>query len=159
KDGMFLTTNSVGNVISGNYIGVDSTGTNALANVFNGVTLNNASQNTVGGASAAARNVISGNLSFGVQISSGATGNQIQGNYIGTKADGSSALGNTGAGIGLSDAPGNLIGGNVISGNSAMGMYLFGSGVSGNQIVGNIIGADKTGTAPLGNTRSGIDIE
>jgi len=221
KDGVFMTTNSVGNVISGNYIGIDSTGTNALPNFFNGVTINNASQNTIGGVSAAARNVISGNLSFGIQISSGATGNQIQGNYIGTdstgqkaianhfsgieiesasnaiggalgglgnlisgnsqdgvmvvgpnannnsiqgnfvgtKADGSSALGNTGAGIGLSDAPGNLIGGNVISGNSAMGMYLFGTGVSGNQIVGNFIGTDKTGAAPLGNSRSGISVE
>jgi hypothetical protein len=63
-------------------------------------------------APAGAGNVISGNLSVGVQfLGPGATGNRVQGNLIGTDATGTAAVGNVLDGVFLDDAPGNLIGG------------------------------------------------
>ena len=78
-----------------NYIGLDVTGTRSLTS-GTGVVLGVAGSgigNTIGGTTAAARNVISGNPTNGVQISgSGTTGNKVQGNYIGPKADGTGGL-------------------------------------------------------------------
>ena len=65
------------NVVEGNYIGTDVTGTVALANALAGVAITAstipASNNTIGGTTPAARNVISGNSQsngsgVGVQI-------------------------------------------------------------------------------------------
>src|SRR5439155_15078305 len=57
------------NVIAGNYIGTDITGTNELGNKSHGIQFtNSATNNTVGGTPAAARNVISGNTLDGVNI-------------------------------------------------------------------------------------------
>ncbi len=103
-------------------------------------------------------NVISGNKTNGIfLIGSGATANLVRGNSIGTKAGGAAALGNTHAGIGISSAPGNMIGGppagagNVVSGNGMWGIYLMGAGASGNVVQGNKVGTDATGNAGLGN--------
>jgi hypothetical protein len=64
------------NVVEGNYIGTNAAGTAALANTYAGVALaNGASNNTVGGTAAAARNIISGNAVHGVAIINGPTGN------------------------------------------------------------------------------------
>src|SRR5262249_46653467 len=117
------------NVVAGNYIGTDASGTAKLGNATAGVTIElGASGNTVGGTSSAARNVISGNAARGVDIEgSGTTGNVVQGNLIGLAADGKS-LGNGTTGLQIIDAPGNTIGGtaagagNVISGNSGSGL-------------------------------------
>src|SRR5262249_20435311 len=74
------------NVVVGNYIGTDVHGTAALGNAINGVLIQDAASNTVGGSTAAARNLISGNGTSinggnGVQISgSGASGNVVTGN-------------------------------------------------------------------------------
>jgi len=51
--------------------------------------------------------------------------------------------------------PGNLISGN---GNATVGVWLGGSSAQANVIQGNIIGADITGTQPLGNL-NGIQID
>ena len=149
---------SAGNVIEGNYIGTDATGTAKLANNF-GIEIYSAN-NRIGGTTAASRNVISGN-STGLWVSTGANNNQILGNYIGTTASGNAALGNSDTGIQvLSTATGNIIGGttaaarNIISGNGYAGVLLF---ASGNQIQGNYIGTDTTGVTALGNGR-GIQI-
>jgi hypothetical protein len=51
------------------------------------------SNNTIGGATAAARNVVSGNASNNVFLNDPTiTGNKIQGNYIGTNAAGTAAI-------------------------------------------------------------------
>ena len=58
----FLENPEPGNVIQGNLIGVDPTGTKALGNAVFGIELSQSSPaNTIGGVSPAARNVISGN--------------------------------------------------------------------------------------------------
>ncbi len=72
-----------GNVILGNYIGTDLTGTLALGNSSDGILINNASNNTIGGTAAGAGNVIAHNAAVGVNLlGSGGTGNRIQGNSI-----------------------------------------------------------------------------
>jgi CSLREA domain-containing protein len=112
------------NKVTGNFIGTDATGTQDLSNSENGVFINAGENNTVGGPTSGERNVISGNGFHGVQIyGSEATGNRVQGNFIGTDRDGAALLGNRGEGVWILRASNNTIGGtvagarNVISGN------------------------------------------
>lgn len=159
---------SGGNVIQGNYIGTDVTGTVALGNGdFDGLLLVTPN-NTIGGTTSAARNVISGNKGQGIRIQGNeATGNIVQGNFIGVDSTGTMALGNgtecchSGIVIHLG-ASNNLIGGNVsgagnvISSNTADGITILDSGTTGNIVAGNFIGTDITGTKDLGNAFEGV---
>src|SRR5262249_4727853 len=79
---------SSGNVIEGNYVGTDITGSFQLLHQMNGVWLHaGAHDNTIGGTAAGARNVIGGASSAGINLSDAATtGNSIQGNYVGIRA-------------------------------------------------------------------------
>ncbi|HVK09195.1 MAG TPA: LamG domain-containing protein, partial [Gemmataceae bacterium] len=77
---------ATGNVVAGNYLGTDAAGTAAAGNGAHGVLVTDgASNNTVGGAAAADRNVISGNAGDGVRVT-GSAGNTVSGNYIGANA-------------------------------------------------------------------------
>ncbi len=174
RDGL-IVGGVTGNQIQGNFIGVTATGTAALPNQ-DGVDINEASNNTVGGTTAGARNVISGNRTGGVLIlHSTAAGNQVRGNFIGADVTGATALSNNGGNVFINGAPGNSVGGttaaarNVISG-SAYGVLIGGqvalnfqpgSGpITGtdNQVQGNYIGTDATGAAALGNQSEGVVI-
>ncbi|MBX3400671.1 MAG: right-handed parallel beta-helix repeat-containing protein [Gemmataceae bacterium] len=158
--------NAAGVVVAGNFIGTDAAGSTAIGNAQNGLTLSNGATNaTIGGSTALARNVISGNIQTGITLNdSGTTGNKIQGNYIGTNAVGTGALGND-RGILLDvGTAGNIVGtdgdgtndateGNLISGNSgAFGYGVHISQSDGNTVAGNIIGLKAGGAAALGNT-------
>ncbi len=154
-----------GNVVQGNFIGTDVSGTALLANDGKGVAIfTGAANNLIGGTSSQARNIISGNSDTGVVIyGEGVSNNTVQGNYIGTDVSGTLALGNTGYGIFIgSVATDNTIGGltagarNLISGNSEHGIGIFDNGTTGNTVQGNYIGTDVSGALPLGNSRSGI---
>ena len=94
-DGILIDT-ADGNTLEANYLGVDATGSAAFANGA-GIEIRS-NNNTVGGSSVGQGNLISGNLGYGVGLNSGASGNVIQGNLIGTKVDGLSALANGTAG-------------------------------------------------------------
>jgi titin len=162
--GVYITTNSVGNLVQGSFIGVDVTGANALGNAINGISIDSAGSNTVGGTTSGARNVISGNTSYGIEIySTGASGNSIQGNYIGPAVTGQSALGNQLCGVHI-QSPGNIVGGapggagNLISGNGQDGIFLDGSTAANNLVQGNFIGTAAGGTSSLGNGRAGVGI-
>jgi titin len=165
--GVFLVGsggNVTGNVIQGNYIGLDSTGNNRLPNVGAGLGISDAATNQIGGTSTGAGNVISANSYYGIFLTvSTSTGNQIQGNFIGTDATGTQPRGNAWSGILLQDASTNLIGGcttgagNLISANSSRGIYLYNS--MGNLIQGNFVGTDISGTNNLGNTYHGIECD
>jgi parallel beta-helix repeat protein len=153
-----------GNIIEGNYIGTDVTGTVDRGNFDDGIRIWNAPGNTVGGTTAEARNVVSGNNDMGVEIIlSGATGNKVQGNYIGTDVTGTADLGNSTHGVFI-NASSNTIGGsssgtgNVISGNGGAGITIHDIGATENQILGNYIGTDVNGTTPLGNGDHGVII-
>lgn len=151
------------NLLEGNLIGTDPSGTNGLANLRGGVVVLNSPNNTIGGVGTGARNVISGNQGTGVYVSGpGATGNVLMGNFIGADASGTRMLRERQiSGVFFSQASGNTIGGatpgagNVISGNgTGIGIQLATPG--GNLIQGNFIGTDASGTLALGNLSSGI---
>jgi hypothetical protein len=65
-----IQINSTNNLIVGNWIGVDSAGTADLGNAVDGITIS-ANNNTIGSASAADRNLISGNNDEGVDVDPG----------------------------------------------------------------------------------------
>lgn len=158
------------NVIEGNFIGTDPTGTIVMGNTYGIDIETDGSDNHIGGTSPAARNVISGNtydgIAFGV-IGGGGSNHLVQGNLIGTNAAGTTALPN-GAGVHLAFYVNNvLIGGttpgsrNIISGNGtgiALSNGLGSPQVSHNLIQGNFIGTDVTGTIALGNTLNGVAV-
>ena len=97
---------TTGNLVEGNFIGTNSSGTVAIANGQQGVLIENgASGNTIGGI-ANARNVISGNNGDGVDIQNSDTNeNVVIGNDIGVTAGGSAAVANTQNGVGISGEP------------------------------------------------------
>ena len=145
-------------------IGTDPTGTLARPNGSGGVRVTSAN-NRIGGLTPAARNLISGNQGAGVTLENPtATGNVVQGNYVGITATGLAALPNTNGGVSFFNrASGNTIGGaasgagNVISGNTGLGINVTSSS-DGNTIQGNFIGLDAAGTFDLGNTGDGISL-
>jgi trimeric autotransporter adhesin len=157
-----------GSTIAGNYIGTDASGSadvNGSASNLNqsGIVLTNGSDgNLIGGTVAAARNVISGNNHFGVELQFGSQNNRLEGNYIGTTASGMAALGNVNGGVAYWNAgSGNVTGGgaagagNVISGNGGMGI-LVGNASTGALIQGNTIGLGVDGSTLLGNGGAGV---
>jgi len=144
------------NFIVGNYIGTDPQGRAAQPNGGGGVLLEAAAFNTIGGEDPADRNLISGNLGSGVELRR-SNENAVLGNFIGTDASGTRAVGNGWAGVLLRDASqSNTVGGeregqgNLLSGNS-YGVQLAGLRTLDNIIQGNRIGTDATGMAALSN--------
>jgi hypothetical protein len=149
--------------VQGCFIGTDPSGAQRRPNREGILVLSGG--NFIGGTSPDVRNLISANRNRGVLIAIG-NGNTIQGNFIGTDATGTRALGNAGAGIALSSSSNDQIGGiavgagNLISGNQGSGVALDDSAPAppptGSIIRGCLIGTDLTGTRPLGNFDVGI---
>lgn len=155
---LIIGSGATGNVIAGNYIGTNTSGNSPLPNA-DGVVVS-APNNTIGGATAADRNVISGNASYGVVTTgTGNTGNVIQNNYIGTDASGTAAVGNS-IGASIQDDA-NTLRDNLISGNSGgTGHGVLVSGPAGGSVIaGNIIGLAVGGTTALPNDGDGISIQ
>ena len=158
-DGIVLLTNG-NNVVESCHVGTNAAGTAEAHNNRDGIFIGSAN-NHIGGTSAALRNVISGNGQNGIEISGGgATGNVVEGNFIGTNRAGNTDLSNS-SGV-LLDAPGNTIGGtvpgsrNVILGSSNPAIYMPAGNAGGNTIQGNYIGVNAAGNAGLGP--AGVDI-
>ncbi|MEY2495869.1 MAG: hypothetical protein QOJ45_2361 [Verrucomicrobiota bacterium] len=166
RGGISLTGS--GAVISGNFVGTDVSGSVALPNNGNGIFMASLG-GMLGGPTAGARNLVSGNTGNGIQVES--SSGLIQGNFIGTDATGKVALPN-GNGLGVAGRS-NVIGGdavgagNLISGNTGTGLFFFvglstiGGGFNPvppqfNLVQGNLIGTDVTGTAALANGGDGI---
>ena len=116
--------------LQGNFIGTDPTGTLDLGNGFAGVYLNGGGFTFVGGSQPEDRNVISGNGADGVFVQ--ADNSFIQGNLIGLKKDGTSALGNSRDGVRVDSGQGNRISKNAISFNGSLGIDLDGNGITAN---------------------------
>ncbi len=162
-------------LIAGNLVGLDAAGRRAISN-GSGIAIV-ANLTTIGGTTAAARNVISGNFtpappgigSFprspggaGVELSGDS--DRIEGNFIGPDATGKAAVtiplgtGNL-VGIKITQAVNTTVGGtasgagNVISGNASDGLQI---NAGNNLVQGNDVGTDSTGSAPLPNGGSGI---
>ncbi|MEP6849222.1 MAG: Calx-beta domain-containing protein [Acidobacteriota bacterium] len=165
--GGFTATPSSFNSIINNYIGVDAGGTTRVANDGQGILLQGGVTNTTIGQPGLG-NVISGNgLDFGSRIFCGVAVRKdgsgtpsstfIKGNFVGTNAAGTGAIGNRDSGIELTDSPGNTVGGaglgegNVISGNLRRGLFIQAPSASGNTVKGNLIGVGADGILPIGN--------
>ena len=169
-DGVAIESNASGNLVAANFIGIDATGSTAQGNRRDGIRIEDASDNTIGGINdlnpdgtihVLRGNVIAGNLLNGIEIRlPQATGNQVVGNLIGTDQNGTGAAGNLGDGVIITTAPLNTIGGatpgarNVISGNGGNGVTV--SNATGVVILGNFIGTDAAGTQPVPNAADGI---
>ena len=154
---------TAGNLIQGNYIGTDITGTAALGNGGSGIQIFETQPatgvNTVGGTSAAARNVISGNGGSG--ISGGGHGILIQGNFIGTDVNGTGNLGNVASGIDMACVDNNTIGGTAAGAGNVIAF----NGVDGVRVVscssgGVVTGVNNSilGNSIFSNTRLGINL-
>jgi titin len=158
-------TGAVGNLVLGNFIGTDVNGKTSLGNHYQGVAIFNTGGNQIGGTSAGAGNVISGNVQDGILLTESTTGNLVQGNLIGLSASGSNALPNGDNGITFSNASSNTVGGtvfgaqNVISGNSYNGIAILTVTDTLNMVCGNYIGTDVTGTKTIANTLAGVRIQ
>lgn len=159
-NGVHIASSASNNIVQGNYIGVNAAGTAAVPNE-NGIALfNNAPNNTLGGSTATARNVISGNRNTGIAINS-SNATVIQGNYIGTNAAGDAAVNNVAGDLRLSDSSNTLIGGLTPTPGTAPGNVMLSMFVGGGLqtlIQGNLIGTNAAGTADLSGMFFGVSI-
>ena len=170
--GITFTNNAKNNIVAGNFIGINANGTGILANGNNGVSVysgcsnNRIGTNGDGVSDSLERNIISGNLAYGI-ANYYADSTVIAGNYIGVDVTGSVAISNGQNGI-TSDEESNFIRigtdgngiadeseGNVISGNSSNGVTVYGDSCI---IAGNYIGTDVTGIMAIGNSAKGVNI-
>jgi hypothetical protein len=147
------------NLIQGNYLGTDPSGTASRPNAMEGIWIAPGGRdNLIGGSEPGEGNIISGNALFGLNIGGrNATGNVVKGNYFGVDASGRNKLPNR-YGVVLSEgSQRNTICGtepsdaNIISGNQSAAILIRGAQTADNVIIGNMIGVDGTGEVELGN--------
>ncbi len=133
---------ALGNVIQGNFVGTDVSGTADLGNGFHGIQVQDIGNNTVGGSTPGAGNLISGNNGRGVFLLGG-TNIVVNGNWIGTDVTGTQQISNRNEGIYIQGTTRSFIGGtgmgepNTIRFNGSSGVRVFGG--ERNAIRGNLI--------------------
>jgi hypothetical protein len=190
--GLVLSGSSDDTVVA-NRIGTNAAGAVAIANGGDGILLTEgASDNEIGGTDDTDAgtghvnnptgrlgtetpvfvvpplgNLVSGNGGDGVGIEAGSQHNTLNGNFIGTAADGDAALGNVGNGVDIDGANSNALVGctaadnpfvyyNVVSGNQANGLLV--TNADGTVVQGNFFGVGANNTAVLGNGGNGIEV-
>ena len=171
----------VNNTIAQNRIGTNADGTAAQANGGNGILIDGASRNLIGGTITGGNdptkgittapplgNLISGNTLNGVLITDGASHNTLSGNFIGTSVSGNQKLANGADGVAIVEADENALLGcqlesspfvyyNVVSGNTANGLRI--SNSDNTTIHANFFGLAANNQDPLGNGLNGALIE
>jgi parallel beta-helix repeat protein len=156
NSGGILINSGTNNIIKCNLIGTNETGAQAKGNLYGVIIKSN--QNIIGGSNPNDKNLISGNVYSGIQI----TGNNniIENNYIGVTFDGNSALPNEKQGISVSGGF-NQIRNNLISGNKNNGIKtdLNSTTEINLDIMGNTIGLNANKTAKVPNEQNGIYLE
>lgn len=150
-----------GVTIEGNYIGIDATGLKPIPNVETGI-------NIAAPGSVVRGNVISGHASAGVKVLGAGSSTSIEGNLVGTNAEGLAAIPN-GQGVLVQGDSSTIkpesvvIGGvtatsrNILSGNLYSGLSITGQ-ARNSMVRGNYIGTDITGMNALPNGRGGVVI-
>ena len=163
------------NVLAGNTIGLNFTGTSALANVSHGVLVSGGATNTVIGTNgsndafnANEKNVIAGNAGFAIGVYNAGTNNTvIAGNWIGLDTTGNVRIQNGSHGIAVGDGAddtrigtdGNGIADveerNVVSGSFYSNIVVEGQQTDRTVIAGNYIGPNASATAAIATDGSG----
>ena len=191
-NGIILAGSSRNTVVA-NRIGTNPSGTWAIGNGGNGLAITGpSSRNEIGGTEFVDRatgqvnnptgdkgtetpvfvvpalgNLISGNDHNGVLIAVGAHSNSLNGNFIGTTADGDAAIGNHGDGVWIDRANSNSLVGckfvnnpfvyyNVVSGNHGNGLRVTNS--NNTVVQGNFFGVGANNTAIVRNRLDGIRV-
>ena len=107
------------NLVQGNYIGTNLTGLSSIGNSVHGILVLASSNNTIGGTTPGAGNVISGNAFDGILVQGAASRlDFIQGNLIGVGSDKTTPLGNGDTGVFVLGASQVTVGGSTFLGNS-----------------------------------------
>ncbi len=149
-----LGKNAMANIVTGNKIGTNASGTAAIGNGWSGVHIQAADTNLIGGENG--RNLISGNDGSGVRIFGNSTigfalSNYVTNNYIGTDVTGTQNLGNGNSGVEINGANNTTVGGqaqtwphgpNIIAFNGQVGAGWNGVDIfagTGNRILNNSI--------------------
>ena len=150
-----ILINGANSKITACYIGTNSAGTAAVANVVSGIDIR-ANGTLIGGDAAGEGNLISGNTDFGIFGFFNIDSITVQGNLIGTDVTGTNAIPN-GAGVyvwgdelelgGIA-----LAGRNIISGNNT-GVTVFGDKVIAKN---NYVGTNINGDMALPNVAEGM---
>jgi parallel beta-helix repeat protein len=153
----FISERSYGNIVAGNYIGVDASGTRLLSNQDHGVSIEmGANHNLV------RNNVIVTTGRNGVLMNDAPSSfNTIAGNIIGADATGRTFLGRGYYDVQIgSGAAFNRIGGTTAADrNVIVGGVTFGrQGSPGNLVIGNFIGTDSSGAIPLASRDDGVKL-
>ncbi len=168
-----------GNTIAMNDIGTDSSGTLKRGNAKNGIEVTDGARaNVIGGQATGGNdptadvivrppqgNLISGNRSNGVLITGKATQTLLSGNFVGTTANGDSALGNRQDGVAIVKANSNQLIGctfqqspfvfyNVVSGNGANGLRITNS--NNTTVQANFMGAGADNATVVANGGDGL---
>ncbi|PZP99453.1 MAG: hypothetical protein DI587_10215, partial [Variovorax paradoxus] len=152
---IYIEPGSDNNVITGNYIGTIGAGGQMLStSMVYGIWVDSASNNRVGGSTAADRNVFTGITGVAITVSADggtATGNLVQGNYIGVMPNGLSAVNSPGQGIQVATptATNTRVLDNWIARTDYSAISV-NAGATGTTVQGNRIGTDAAGTANWG---------
>jgi len=151
-------SNTDGNMMPRNTIGLDPTGTILKPNGGKGIYFLSGPKDNIVGGEEGYRNIISGNSQDGVYIST-AHSNQITYNNIGLDESETKDMGNNGSGVFIINAStSNNVSNNLISGNADYGIYLSGSGTDYNIVRSNIIGWNKQLDESFPNDKHGVGI-
>ncbi|MFO0940977.1 MAG: hypothetical protein U0930_09430 [Pirellulales bacterium] len=172
-----------GNVVAGNWVGLNAAGTVNLGNTTEGISLSGGTNARVGTngdgiADSAERNVVVGANTFGVQIADNITNSVVAGNYVGVDPTGAVAMPNStvggagfNAGMLVTTGASNItVGGtlpaqrNVISGNVGSGILItkystFAAPHDIKEVIGNFIGTNAASTSAFPNSSDGIRID
>ncbi len=165
-DGIDIISNSTGNKVQGNYIGVDINGTANLGNRYYGIYTQDVTYTLIGTNAdgindATEGNVIAGNSFTAIHLFMNCHYNIVAGNLMGTNAAGTAIIANGLFNLYVNASNYNQIGGplavqrNLISGSNSYGIYIENC-TQINKIQGNYIGTNKAGTAALPNRSYGI---
>jgi CSLREA domain-containing protein len=163
-----LSQAAAGSTVTGSWFGVGLNGTTLDPN-GTGVAFIPAASGTIGGSTAATRNVFADNTDDAVLLANGG-GTTVKGNYMGTLPDGTAVANPGTSGVDIGNSPNSVIGGNATTAGSCDGacnlivkysgdgIVFNGPGSNGATISGNFIGLGLNGTADLGNGGSGIEV-
>jgi trimeric autotransporter adhesin len=145
---VFSLSDTLTNVkIEGNFVGTNPSGMEALGNGGDGIEMD-APNSVVGGSTPAKRNLISGNDVDGLSVSI-AKDVTVEGNLVGTKADGIGALGNLFNGVDVCCSMGVSILRNSIFSNGQLGIDLDVDGRTPNDLGDADTGANALQNFPV----------